>query len=83
MSVECVIHQFSVDKSLVEQMTRAVSSISKRNIGLRDSFSRLLSYVQSGQMNGVSARVSLACRGYVKEAGGGEVWCVADAECEL
>ncbi|OAO16408.1 hypothetical protein AV274_1866 [Blastocystis sp. ATCC 50177/Nand II] len=53
---QCVIHQFSVDKSLVEQMTRAVSSISKRNIGLRDSFSRLLSYVQSGQMNEDTAR---------------------------
>lgn len=83
MSVECVIHQFSADKSLVEQMTRAVSSVSKRSIGLRDSFSRLLSYVQSGQMNGASAWASLACRGYSKEAGGGEVWRIAVAECEM
>ena len=83
MSVECVIHQFSADKSLVEQMTRAVSGVSKRNIALRDSFSRLLSYVQSGQMNGASACVCLACRRHGKETSGGKVWCVADAECEM
>ena len=52
MSVECIIHQFSLDKTLVGKMTRAVASVSKRNIDLRDSFSTLLSYVQSGQMNG-------------------------------
>ena len=48
-----MIHQFTVDKTLVGQMTGTAASFSKRNIAMRESFRTLLSYVQSGQMNGM------------------------------